>query len=123
MGGDVSSTVRQEIVVGFRDREGHLTSTETLKTADIPRMVRTSSGQWNPQTCQDWALRALLHMTDVLSQKAYGGSPADVWRATFDPKAGLNLRKLEPREVEISVRCGEDRIGFLPRDYWEATST
>jgi len=109
-----------EIVVGFRDREGYIKSFRSLETASIPRLVRNSTAQWDPQTCQVWALRALLHIREVLSHQAYGSRPDDVWRVTNDPKSGMHLRKLDSGEIEASVTCGEDRVGFLPQSYWDA---
>jgi hypothetical protein len=49
---------------------------------------------------------------------------AAVWRLTFRPGVGVELRKLDDAAVQ-DVEGGEgdkeevDRVGFLPRWYWE----
>jgi len=107
-----------EIFVGFRDRQGLLRSTASFQTASIPRLVRNGTRQWDPQTCQSWAYQALRHIRGVISQDSSG--PDAVWRIKFEPYKGLSLRRLSAHEVEFSVVCGEERIGILPRRYWDA---
>ncbi len=41
----------------------------------------------------------------------------EVWRLSNDPNVGLTMRLLTAQEVE-EVRGGEDRVGFLPTQYW-----
>jgi RAT1-interacting protein len=41
-----------------------------------------------------------------------------VWRVTFMPREGINVRVLDEDEVD-DVRGGEDRVGFLPRWFWK----
>ncbi len=43
-----------------------------------------------------------------------------VWRVRFVPHAGVEMAMLDEKEVE-EVRNGEDRVGFLPRFFWDAT--
>jgi RAT1-interacting protein len=42
----------------------------------------------------------------------------DVWRVAFTPKVGISLVKLDASGVE-DVTGDDDRVGFLPRWYWD----
>lgn len=43
---------------------------------------------------------------------------AQVWRVSFVPGSGVEVRLLDHEEVE-EVRNGEERVGFLPKWFWE----
>jgi len=60
---------------------------------------------------------------NTMIQKATQSSKAPsetvpVWRVKFVPGSGLSVTELEPAEVAEVVN-GEDRVGFLPRWYWD----
>ena len=42
----------------------------------------------------------------------------DVWRVAFTPKVGITVVMLDASGVE-DVMGGDDRVGFLPRWYWD----
>jgi RAT1-interacting protein len=110
---------RKEIFVGFRSRDGILQSTQTFNTLEIPRLVR-GKGQhsWDPGFALDFAERFLVFLRRELSNT--GTDSKDVWRVTFTPKIGLRVIKLNTEEDLSYVRGGEDRIGFLPRTFYES---
>lgn len=43
--------------------------------------------------------------------------PSDVWRIVFTPKQGIRVTQLSSEE-KAEVSEGEDRVGFLPRDFF-----
>ncbi|KAF8206227.1 hypothetical protein K438DRAFT_1816842 [Mycena galopus ATCC 62051] len=144
-----------EILVGFRTPGGEVTTLQTFRTVEIPRLVRGKAHGWEPAKCL-----AFLK-THVRSQKqkqpeqedadreepeqdlwgegegsegdadgARGHPDAAVWRVTFRPGVGVELRRLddvavrdvESEEVEEDWKSDKEkveRVGFLPRWYWE----
>ncbi len=85
-------------------------------------MVRNKPGGWDPLVCLDFGQRVVSFLNDTI-QKAGQSSkgPSDtvpVWRVKFVPDSGLSLTELEPADVAEVVN-GEDRVGFLPRWYWD----
>jgi RAT1-interacting protein len=84
----------QKIVVGFRSNVGRVTAVQSFKTLEIPRLVRGKPNAWDPLLCLAWGDRFL----NV-------------------PGQGASIRGLNEDEVK-AVEGGEDRIGFLPRWYW-----
>jgi len=103
-----------EIVVGFRTPNGQLTTVQSFKTLEIPRMVRGKPDAWDPQICLAWGETFL---TWVKRNVAFG-SVESVWRVKFTPRVGVDLTLLqgdERREME----AGEGRVGFLPDWYWK----
>jgi len=145
-----------EIIVGFRTREGVLSTLQYFKTVEIPRLVRAkrtgSEMGWDPGVCLGWGDRFLGFLKGVVCgrtgcskkpkgereesgtqvgasneetdkgkekvhKKGRGGEPT-VWRVTFRPRDGVSVRELDEEEVE-DVRGGDDRVGFLPRWFWE----
>ncbi|KAG2018182.1 hypothetical protein CC2G_007632 [Coprinopsis cinerea AmutBmut pab1-1] len=111
-----------EIVVGFRTPSGVVTTTQSFKTIEIPRLVRGKPGAWDPLVCLDWGNTFLKFLKGIVSDSATAQAGKDaksrVWRVTFVPGTGVNLRVLGESEVEEVVN-GEDRIGFLPGWYWK----
>ncbi|KAJ7761958.1 RAI1 like PD-XK nuclease-domain-containing protein [Mycena maculata] len=103
-----------EILVGFRTPAGQVTTTQTFKTVEIPRLVRGKPHAWDPAVCLRWgdAFLAFLktHLKDAPQTR--------VWRVSFRPKAGVELRVLGAAGVE-EVVAGEERVGFLPQWYWD----
>ena len=58
---------------------------------------------------------------ETKSEKGKGKEQAKeptVWRVTFAPQEGVSVRVLDEEEVD-DVKGGEDRVGFLPRWFWE----
>ncbi|KAF5326772.1 hypothetical protein D9619_004479 [Psilocybe cf. subviscida] len=134
-----------EIVVGFRTPAGRLTTTQSFRTMELPRMVRGKPGAWDPQVCLEWGWKVLAALraaggseaTGVGSTKEGGqgtelhgseGGDRRVWRATFTPGKGVRIRLLDEEELKEVASDGEhiedgkrvERIGFLPKWYWEA---
>ncbi|KAH9481273.1 Decapping and exoribonuclease protein, partial [Psilocybe cubensis] len=108
-----------EIVVGFRTPAGVVTTVQSFKTMQLPRMVRGKPGAWDPMVCMHWGA-GLLRELKVLIDNARGDIVSDtsVWRARFVPGKGVSVAVLEGRELEEVVN-GEERVGFLPRWYWD----
>lgn len=64
-------------------------------------------------------MRFLNDVIQKAGQSAKARSDTDpVWRVKFVPGSGLSLTELEAAEVAEVVN-GEDRVGFLPRWYWD----
>ncbi|KAF5372761.1 hypothetical protein D9615_010106 [Tricholomella constricta] len=104
-----------EILVGFRTPSGVLTTIQSFKTIQIPRMVRGKPGSWDPLICLDWGNNFLSFLKDVVRRE--GSQGGSVWRVKFTPQEGTSIEILDPIGVE-DVRGGEDRVGFLPTWYW-----
>ncbi|KAF8071791.1 RAI1 like PD-XK nuclease-domain-containing protein [Lyophyllum atratum] len=105
-----------EILVGFRTPSGVVTTTQSFKTIQIPRLVRGKPGAWDPLICLDWGHNFLSFLKDVVSREA--SQDASVWRVKFTPQEGVTVEILDPIGVE-DVKAGEDRVGFLPTWYWD----
>ncbi|KZT23079.1 RAI1-domain-containing protein [Neolentinus lepideus HHB14362 ss-1] len=105
-----------EIIVGFRTPPGRLTTVQSFKTIELPRLVRGKPGAWDPQLCLDWGQRFLSYLKGVIQQTP----PKDgqVWRVRFAPGKGVSISVLDGEGVR-DVEAGEDRVGFLPRWFWE----
>lgn len=88
-------------------------TTQSFRTAEIPRSVRGRPGGWDPLICLDWGDKFLSFLQDTLAANAR----KDVWRVTFTPKVGISVALLDASGVE-DVMGGDDRVGFLPRWYW-----
>lgn len=106
--------------MGFRTPAGVVSTVQSFKTVEIPRLVRGKPGAWDPLLCLDWASRFLT----FLQQTIMSHSPEEdtslgpaVWRVWFSPSAGIRVRQLNSTEMADVVH-GEDRVGFLPRWYW-----
>jgi RAT1-interacting protein len=46
---------------------------------------------------------------------------SQVWRVKFKPKYGIEIKLLDDDGVREVIN-GEDRVGFLPKWYWEDVS-
>jgi RAT1-interacting protein len=101
-------------VVGFRTSGGVVTTVQSFKTAQIPRLVRGKPGAWDPFVCLDWGDRFLTFLRSSIC----GGDTSSVWRVKFLPGSGIKVEELGPSGLEEVVN-GEDRVGFLPSWYWE----
>ncbi|CAA7269629.1 unnamed protein product [Cyclocybe aegerita] len=109
-----------EIVVGFRTPAGVVTTVQSFKTIQLPRLVRGKPDAWDPLVCLDWGQRVLTFLKDVARTRPQDENrhSIPVWRVRFVPGSGLNVEELNRAGVE-DVENGEDRVGFLPRWYWE----
>ncbi|KAG2033307.1 RAI1 like PD-XK nuclease-domain-containing protein [Suillus americanus] len=106
-----------EVFVGFRKPSGYLTTTQVFQTVQIPRLVRGKPGAWDPNVCLAWGDRFLSFLRNTIR----GGSKGNVWRIKFTPKTGVSAVLLDDVYVR-DVEGGEDRVGFLPRWYWDEMS-
>ncbi|KAJ8522655.1 hypothetical protein ONZ45_g789 [Pleurotus djamor] len=120
-----------EIVVGFRTPAGILTTVQTFRTIEIPRMIRGKPGAWDPASCLEWGDRFLRTLRSFISsardpppgasQSSFPAStPAtQVWRVCFKPKSGVTVQLLDEAAV-MDVEAGdEERVGFLPKWYYD----
>ncbi|KDR76133.1 hypothetical protein GALMADRAFT_462464 [Galerina marginata CBS 339.88] len=106
-----------EIVVGFRTPAGVVTTVQSFKTIQLPRLVRGKPGAWDPVLCLDWGYKFLTFLKDLVRSTA-GDSDSSVWRVKFVPASGVSVEALDSKGIEDVVN-GEDRVGFLPKWYWE----
>ncbi|PBK75857.1 RAI1-domain-containing protein [Armillaria solidipes] len=109
-----------EITVGFRTPSGEVTTVQSFDTTKIPRLVRGKAGSWDPSICLNWGEEILTFLKKILQ-----GSDADkasVWRVKFVPKEGVTIVKLTDNLVDEVVN-GEERVGFLPKWYWDEMET
>lgn len=104
----------QEIVVGFRKPNGQLSTMQSFRTVEIPRLVRGKPGSWDPSICLEWGERFFAFLENTVRP----GSGREVWRVTLEPKVGVGAALLSDVEVG-DVENGEARVGFLPRWYWD----
>ncbi|KAF9563218.1 RAI1-domain-containing protein [Agrocybe pediades] len=108
-----------EIVVGFRTPAGVITTVQSFKTIQLPRMVRGKPGAWDPLVCLDWGNEFVTSLKNVIRQAGSGeDAMTAVWRVKFTPGSGMNVNRLDAAGIEDVVN-GEDRVGFLPRWYWD----
>ncbi|KAJ6531985.1 RAI1 like PD-XK nuclease-domain-containing protein [Mycena capillaripes] len=124
-----------EILVGFRTPSGEITTTQTFRTVEIPRLVRGKAHAWDPARCLGWGERFLgfvrTHVReDVKSREAEGEEEGEeagegkdsegkskgktqahpaaaVWRVTFRPNVGVEIVRLDEEEVR-DVEGDED---------------
>lgn len=94
----------------------------------------TESLAWNPSICLEWGYGFLTFLKQQFCRETQddpslreepdsdsaGGEDlnATVWRVNFVPREGARVTKLDKSAVEEVVN-GEDRVGFLPRWYWD----
>ncbi|GJJ16238.1 hypothetical protein Clacol_010534 [Clathrus columnatus] len=121
-----------EIVVGFRSPNGYIQNVQTFRTLDLPRIVRGKPNAWNPSLCLTWGESVITFLKreirtyrdNIRTQlpkvpnSETGDSEGIVWRLTFTPGVNLSLRVLDQKEAKEVVN-DEDRVGFLPRWYWD----
>ncbi|KAJ6464992.1 RAI1-domain-containing protein [Mycena sanguinolenta] len=136
-----------EIIVGFRKPGGEVTTTQTFRTVEIPRLVGGKVHGWNPGRCLAWGEAFLDFLKKHVGERPEPGDKGEgddagrkgkgkhthtgaaVWRVTFRPGVGVELRQLDDvtvRDVESGEEGGVkdskekvERVGFLPRWYWE----
>ena len=105
-------------MVGFRTPAGVVTTTQTFKTIHLPRLVRGKPDAWDPLICLDWGHRFITFLRKVV-QAGNDVSSSSVWRVRFAPSSGVSVRLLSGQSDIDEVVNGEERVGFLPRWYWE----
>ena len=135
------------IKVGFRTPAGRLKNLQSFKTVELPRLVRNKPGAWDPNLCLQWGAQFLAFLQSTIRNWRFdeasftngnkdeclpsrptsrGDTPElkaipreqCVWRVNFYPGKGAEVVLLDDAAV-ADVRNGEDRIGFLPRVYWD----
>ncbi|CCM01915.1 uncharacterized protein FIBRA_03986 [Fibroporia radiculosa] len=121
-----------EIIVGFRTPSGQLNTIQLFKTAQIPRMVRGKPNAWDPTTCFAWGqqffafLKSVIHPSAEPIAEQQGNVTSalrpQVWRVKFEPRVGVSVSLLGDAGVS-EIQAGEDRVGFLPRWYWDEVQT
>ena len=108
--------------MGFRTPAGVVTTVQSFKTIQLPRLVRGKAGAWDPLVCLDWGYKFLTFVKDLIrqatSEKSEEDHSASVWRVKFVPGSGVRVEALGPEGVRDVIN-GEDRVGFLPRWYWD----
>jgi len=111
-----------EIFVGFRSKDGILQSTKSLRTLDIPRMVRSKHSEpWDTGVCLNFADAFFHHLRQTMERSSL--APETVWRLTFIPRQGISVEAVEDLEVLGEIRNDEDRVGFLPSEFFRTRST
>ena len=91
-------------------------------------MVRGKPGAWDAQVCLAWGDSVLSWLRSELSRGSEtprdagdgrdGRDVPTVWRASFTAGEGVRLVNLGEEDVK-DVEGGEERVGFLPRWFWE----
>lgn len=107
--------------MGFRTPTGVVTTVQSFKTIQLPRLVRGKAAAWDPLVCLDWGHKFLTFLKDLVGQAALEDSKdhfGSVWRVKFVPGSGVRVEALSPEGITDVVN-GEDRVGFLPRWYWD----
>ncbi|KAG6857398.1 hypothetical protein H0H87_004760 [Tephrocybe sp. NHM501043] len=103
-------------VVGFRTPSGVVTTIQSFKTIQLPRLVRGKPDAWDPLICLAWGDKVITSLKDIVRNEV--SQDASVWRVKFTPRKGIAITMLDPIDVK-DVRGGEDRVGFLPTWYWQ----
>jgi RAT1-interacting protein len=80
-------------------------------------LVRGKPGAWDPNVCLAWGDQFLSFLKNIVR----GGSKDNVWRIKFTQKTGVSAVLLDDADVR-DIEGGEDRVGLLPRWYWDEIS-
>ncbi|KAI0342622.1 RAI1-domain-containing protein [Trametopsis cervina] len=110
-----------EIIVGFRTPQGRVVTTQAFKTKELPRLVRGKPHAWDPHICMQWGDTFLNFLQERVPNRRKGETP-QVWRAKFTPGEGVKMTQLDTAGRD-EVKAGEDRVGFLPRWYFESLTS
>ncbi len=105
--------------MGFRTPQGRIVRTQSFNTRELPRLVRGKPHAWDPHLCMHWGDTFLNFVQEHVPNGKKAAKKQDVWRATFTPGSGVTLKLLEATEVQ-EVTADEDRVGFIPRWYFES---
>jgi RAT1-interacting protein len=103
--------------VGFRTPSGQITTVQSFKTIQIPRLVRGKPDAWDPLVCLEWGHMFLTFLKNIVREHNTDPDPR-VWRVKFIPRVGVKVSLLDKSGVE-EVEAGESRVGFLPKWYWD----
>lgn len=104
--------------MGFRTPKGQITTLQSFKTMQLPRMIRGKPGAWDPSVCLDWGQQFLTFLKQMVTTDNDDPPKKEtVWRVVFTPKGGAKVMRLSEAEL-VHVVAGEERVGFLPRFYW-----
>lgn len=104
--------------MGFRTPSGQVTTTQTFKTIEIPRLVRGKPGGWDPLVCLNWVDSLFKFLKNQIDDGHKRVGTVPVWRIKFVPKKGMSVEQLDEVGIQDVVN-GEDRVGFLPRWFWD----
>ena len=85
---------------------------------ELPRLVRGKPHYWDPHLCLHWGNTFLNFLQSQIPSGKKKDKTHNVWRVTFTPGTGTTLRLLDEAEVQ-EVVASEDRVGFLPRWYFD----
>jgi len=119
-----------KVFVGFRDREGTLQATHEFETLAMPAAVKGKGPhEWSSKPCLNMAnailqfaqssIRGTLALSSETGNRSAGEQNA-VFRLAFDPVARrVTLIRLTDEEVAEVKGPDVDRVGFLPRRYYD----
>ena len=90
---------------------------------ELPRLVRDKAGAWNPLICLKWGDDFINLLTSIVTShpRPEEGEDEPVWRVKFTPTSGVAITLLSKDGMDEVVN-GEDRVGFLPRWYFDELS-
>ncbi|EIN09873.1 RAI1-domain-containing protein [Punctularia strigosozonata HHB-11173 SS5] len=113
-----------EIVVGFRTPSGHLTTTQSFRTLNLPRLVRGKPKAWDPAVCLEWADKFLgwVKRNIVEDESVTSSEPQEA----ADPSGKANEETLQQEEEKGTKRSIDAvppdsqvrvyRVTFNPKD-------
>jgi hypothetical protein len=122
-----------EILVGFRTPSGELTTLQSFKTMQLPRMVRGKRGAWDPMVCLGWGEGFLKWLNGVVRFSEVDSDWSDVtsegkdekereenadrkkegvrmWRVKFTPRIGVEAYELDVEGVRDVEDDGEGPV-------------
>ncbi|KZT50616.1 RAI1-domain-containing protein [Calocera cornea HHB12733] len=111
-----------EVVVGFRSPQEpyHLEATQTFETFQLPRLGLKAG--WSASACLNWTNAVI----EYIHQRCKAESPRDpldgkLFRVMYRPRFGLQVWVLGLPSIPSiqDVDPGVQRIGFLPKQYWD----
>nr|GAT48743.1 predicted protein [Mycena chlorophos] len=100
-----------EVFVGFRTPSGEISTTQTFRTVEIPRMVRGKPHAWDPSMCFRWG-DSFLRFLQAECRAQGDGDESRVWRVTFRPGVGVDIALLDEAGVD-EVVAARRRMGLL----------
>lgn len=111
--------------MGFRTPAGVLSTVQSFRTIEIPRLVRGKPGAWDPALCLEWGDRFLRELRNAIDNHPPLDQGKDelrpnlpVWRVSFSPKVGITVKQLDQAGVtDVEAGDDEERTGLLPKWY------
>ncbi|KAJ6461754.1 RAI1-domain-containing protein [Mycena sanguinolenta] len=84
-----------------------ITTTQTFRTGEIPRLVRGKAHGWNPGRCLAWGEAVLEFLKKHKGQgNTHTHTDAAVWRVAFRPGVSVQLDDVTVRDVESGEEGG-----------------